>query len=133
MLQFAGLQSSARVLGPTGEEDRKTHGGQQEAADEGKTVKGGNPACQKRGDDGGGFVQMRERIRQGRLDASEDARDWMRDKRDDMNTMKEVREHSSTEVEVGYSSTNLAAGVKVASQRRRRLDTAHYCLRHPMS
>jgi len=56
------------------------------AADQGATIKGGNPALRD-----GRFSQMRDRIRQGRLDASEDAKDWMRDKRDDMNTMKEVR------------------------------------------
>lgn len=64
-----------------------------QSAEEGKTVKGGNPACQTGDGDGdgdGNFVHMRDRIRQGRLDASEDAKDWMRDKRDDMNTMKEV-------------------------------------------
>lgn len=56
--------------------------------DERTTVRGGNPTC--RGGDGS-FIQMRNRMRHARFDASEDAKDWMRDKRDDMNTMKEVR------------------------------------------
>lgn len=55
--------------------------------DERTTVKGGNPSC-RAGD--GSFMQMRNRMRHARFDASEDAKDWMRDKRDDMNTMKEV-------------------------------------------
>lgn len=57
--------------------------------DERITVKGGNPAV--RGGHGT-FIEMRDRMRHARLDAREDAKDWMRDKRDDMNTMKEVRE-----------------------------------------
>lgn len=56
--------------------------------DERTTVKGGNPDLRDR--EGGTFVEMRDRIRDARADASEDAKDWMRDKRDDMNTMKEV-------------------------------------------
>ncbi|CAM9815185.1 unnamed protein product [Ectocarpus sp. 4 AP-2014] len=52
-----------------------------------RTVKGGNPDLRDRE---GTFVEMRDRIRYARADASEDAKDWMRDKRDDMNTMKET-------------------------------------------
>lgn len=94
LLQLAGLRTSASVSAPADGDDKKpTTPGvqqrQQQSVDEGKTVKGGNPACREE-EDGRSFIQMRERIRRGRLDASEDAKDWMRDKRDDMNTMKEV-------------------------------------------
>lgn len=103
-VQFAGFRTSAGVFGPAaGGNDAKTAGDAQkkESAGEGKTVKGGNPACRSRDRDtdkdrDGSFIQMRERIRQGRLDASEDAKDWVRDKRDDMNTMKEVSQKQRT-------------------------------------
>lgn len=110
-LQVAGLRTTAGVYGPSAGGKTPSGGGAGSgsngsvpgspppqaaaavgkpaaaaAADEGATIKGGNPALRD-----GRFSKMRDRIRQGRLDASEDAKDWMRDKRDDMNTMREVR------------------------------------------
>lgn len=35
-------------------------------------------------------AEVRNRLRDARLDASEDAKDWIRDKRDDMDDMREV-------------------------------------------
>lgn len=35
-------------------------------------------------------VEMRNRLRDARQDVSEDAKDWIRDKRDDMDDMREV-------------------------------------------
>lgn len=36
-------------------------------------------------------VEMRDRLRDARQDVSEDAKDWIRDKKDDMDDMREVR------------------------------------------
>lgn len=82
----SGERSSSNMGPPSAKLDNPQAA--EKLMDDERTVKGGNPDLRRERE--GRLVEMRDRIRHARADASEDAKDWMRDKRDDMNTMKEV-------------------------------------------
>lgn len=104
----AGGRPSSETSGGGGGDDardRKDHQAAEkttgDAAEGGKVVEEdddgvADPAARKAGvtaslgEQARRMAEIRERLRDARLDASEDAKDWIRDKRDDVDEMREV-------------------------------------------